>query len=79
MKYKSFPPTSGAHYFQPAIWNAYEAPLVLVQEVHNLEHGGVVIQYGKDVPPAESFAISTARTRTGCCSPRSRNCGEESR
>ena len=50
--YNSFPPTSGSHYYQPAIWNTYTGPLVLVQEVHNLEHGGIVIQYGSKVPEA---------------------------
>lgn len=48
--YKSFPPTSGPHYYQPAIWNSYDGPLVLVQEVHNLEHGGIIVQYGNKVP-----------------------------
>lgn len=50
VQYNSFPPTSGPHFFQPAIWGAYTSPLNLVQEVHNLEHGGVVIQYGGKVP-----------------------------
>ena len=48
--YNSFPPTSGPHYYQPAIWNSYDGPLVLVQEVHNLEHGGIIVQYGNKVP-----------------------------
>lgn len=48
--YKTFPPTSGTHYFQPAVWGRYTSPLVLVQEVHNLEHGGVIVQYGDKVP-----------------------------
>lgn len=52
VKYKTFPPTSGTHYVQPAIWNRYSEPLVLVQEVHNLEHGGVIVQYGDKVPQA---------------------------
>lgn len=52
VKYKTFPPTSGTHYYIPAIWNRYTQPLVLVQEVHNLEHGGVIIQYGDGVPEA---------------------------
>ena len=47
--YNSFPPTSGTHHQVPVIWGAYEEPVVLVQEVHNLEHGGVVIQYGDKV------------------------------
>jgi hypothetical protein len=52
VSYKSFPPTSGSHYSQPAVWNRYSQPLVLVQEVHNLEHGGVIIQYGDKAPRA---------------------------
>jgi hypothetical protein len=50
--YDSFPPTSGPHYPQPAIWGAYDVPLLQVQAVHNLEHGGVVLQYGNKVPKA---------------------------
>jgi len=50
--YKTFPPTSGTHYYVPAIWNSYTAPLVIVQEVHNLEHGGIIIQYGSKVSAA---------------------------
>jgi hypothetical protein len=52
VNYKTFPPTSGNHYYIPAIWNRYTQPLVLVQEVHNLEHGGVIVQYGSKVPQA---------------------------
>ena len=52
VNYKTFPPTSGTHYVQPAIWNRYSQPLALVQEVHNLEHGGVIVQYGDKVPQA---------------------------
>ena len=50
--YKTFPPTSGTHYSSPAIWNRYTEPVSLVQEVHNLEHGGVIVQYGDKVPQA---------------------------
>ena len=49
-KYNSFPPTSGPHYQQWVLWGAYDQPVRLIQEVHNLEHGGVVIQYGSKVP-----------------------------
>jgi len=52
VNYRTFPPTSGTHYYIPAIWNRYTQPLVLVQEVHNLEHGGVIVQYGSKVPQA---------------------------
>ncbi|MBA2384375.1 MAG: DUF3105 domain-containing protein [Actinobacteria bacterium] len=49
-KWNSFPPTSGVHYVQPAVWDFYTDPVLLVQSVHNLEHGGIVIHYGEDVP-----------------------------
>ena len=49
-KYNSFPPTSGNHYVTPAPWNLYTDPVDQRILVHNLEHGGVVIQYGNKVP-----------------------------
>ena len=52
VKYKVFPPTSGNHYAVPVVWNAYDSPIEEERVVHNLEHGGIVIQYGKDVPQA---------------------------
>jgi hypothetical protein len=50
VKYRSSPPVSGDHYAQPAIWNAYDQPLEQERVVHNLEHGGIAIQYGSKVP-----------------------------
>ena len=44
------PPTSGPHYQIPAIFGIYEDELELARVVHNLEHGGIYILYGKDVP-----------------------------
>ena len=49
-KYNSFPPTSGTHYPTPAIWNIYDEPVRQMLLVHNLEHGGIVVQYGDKVP-----------------------------
>ena len=34
----------------PAVWDFYDEAVPLVQTVHNLEHGGVVILYGPAVP-----------------------------
>jgi hypothetical protein len=48
--YKTVPPTSGPHYFIPAVWDIYDRPVNDVQSVHNLEHGGIVIRYGDEVP-----------------------------
>jgi hypothetical protein len=60
------PPTSGAHYEVPVIWGSYDEPVNQAQLVHNLEHGGVAIQYGDQVPPAtveqlEGFVQSNTR------------------
>ena len=58
-KWNTDPPTSGPHYgFNPngtvgtVIWGAYDQEVELARIVHNLEHGGVYILYGKDVPDA---------------------------
>lgn len=48
--YNSYPPTSGQHSPQPALWGIYDRPVPLTASTHNLEHGGVAVQYGKDVP-----------------------------
>ena len=49
-KWNSNPPTSGPHSPTPAVWGFYTEPVDLLQSVHNLEHGGIVIHVGKDVP-----------------------------
>jgi hypothetical protein len=59
VEYKTDPPTSGSHYFLPAVWGIYERPINQVQAVHNLEHGGIVIQYGDDVPEEDVSRIET--------------------
>ena len=56
-KWNSFPPTSGPHFGQTAIFGSYDEPVPLVQSTHNLEHGAVIIHYGDDVPEAEIEAI----------------------
>ena len=48
--WNSFPATSGPHYQQWVIWNDYDTPVRQIQQIHNLEHGGIVIQYGSKVP-----------------------------
>src|SRR5688500_10176856 len=58
-EWNSMPPTSGPHYGGTAVWGSYDEPIPLVQTTHNLEHGGVVIHYGPDVPTAEVDALRT--------------------
>ena len=52
-KWNSSPPTSGPHYGVPAVWDFYDEEVPLVQTVHNLEHGGVVVLYGPQFPKAD--------------------------
>jgi hypothetical protein len=46
------PPTNGPHYGVAAIFGTYNEPLEQARVVHDLEHGGVFIQYGDKVPDA---------------------------
>ena len=61
-RYNSYPPTSGPHYppgpKAPAVWNLYDKPVDETALVHNLEHGGIVIQYGADVPASTVAQIA---------------------
>ncbi len=56
-KYNSFPPTSGPHFPVPAPWGVYTEPVDQIRLIHNLEHGGIVIQYGSRVPKSQVNAI----------------------
>jgi hypothetical protein len=51
-KWNTNPPTSGPHYGIAAIFGLYDQPIELARLVHNLEHGGIYILYGDDVPDA---------------------------
>ena len=56
--YSTYPPVSGRHYIQPAIWGDYTQEVDPRMAVHNEEHGGVVIWVGPDVSEAERQRIS---------------------
>lgn len=43
--YSSNPPTSGWHWATPQDWGVYTTPQAQEQLLHDLEHGGIVIQY----------------------------------
>ncbi|MBI3350993.1 MAG: DUF3105 domain-containing protein [Nitrospirae bacterium] len=43
--YNSDPPTSGPHTQYIAPWGIHNAPVLQEMQVHNLEDGGVIIQY----------------------------------
>jgi hypothetical protein len=50
IKYNTDPPSNGSHYYQPAIWDFYTTQANPVQVVHNEEHGGVILWWGRKVP-----------------------------
>lgn len=51
-KWNTDPPTNGPHYAEPAVFGSYNEALEPARVIHSLEHGGVFIEYGKDVPTA---------------------------
>ena len=61
--YNSNPPTSGDHAAGAARCGIYTEPIPDVLQVHNLEHGAVVIQYQPDLAP-EQIALLEDYART---------------
>ena len=57
-EYNSFPATSGPHAAEWVIWNAYSQQLPALNLVHNLEHGGIVVQFGPDLPEEDLQAVA---------------------
>jgi hypothetical protein len=49
-KWNTDPPTTGPHHATAAIFNQYDDEVELARVVHNLEHGGIFVFYGEDVP-----------------------------
>ena len=49
-QYNSAPPTSGPHLPYIAPWGVHTRPIVRELQVHNLEDGGVVVQYNCECP-----------------------------
>ena len=56
-EYNSFPATSGPHAHQPIPWDLYTEPLPEFNLVHNLEHGGIVVQVGAAVSLDDANAL----------------------
>lgn len=48
--YNTSPPTSGPHLQWVAKWGVHQTPILRELQVHNLEDGGVVIQYKCETP-----------------------------
>lgn len=65
VKYNSFPPSNGAMTNEMVVWGFYTEPVVgQKQLVHNLEHGGIVVQYGAQVG-TETLGLLEAFYRDG--------------
>lgn len=62
--YNTDPPTSGPHYANTAAWGIHSEPVQNEFQVHNLEHGGIVIQYNDTLTPEE---ISVLEEITNQC------------
>jgi Protein of unknown function (DUF3105) len=41
------------------LWGIYTEPVQQIQQIHNLEHGGIVIQYGSKVPRSDVDEITS--------------------
>ena len=65
--YNSSPPTSGPHIGSIAPWGLHDEPIPDEMQVHNLEDGGVLIQYREDelsdeqVEELEEIGVTTGR------------------
>ncbi len=49
--YATIPPASGPHEANPLPDGIYESPPALLQTLHSMEHGGVVVWYSPDADP----------------------------
>jgi hypothetical protein len=56
-EYPTFPPAGGTHHDNQAPLGVYDEPIEQIRIVHNLEHGAVAIQYGRDVPESDVNGI----------------------
>jgi hypothetical protein len=56
-EYNSDPPTTGPHNPVPAPFDYYEDPVDELRLVHNMEHGGVIVHFGDEVPAAQLEAL----------------------
>ncbi len=64
--YNSIPPTSGPHLGHKAPWGVSDVPIPNELQIHNLEDGGVMVQYwcggGFDNMPKDSVLEATSTT-----------------
>lgn len=63
--YNSFPATSGWHYLQPQPWGTLTSTVEPERLIHNLEHGGVVVQYNPVLLQGAALLQGAQRTLEG--------------
>ena len=63
--YSTTPPTSGPHWSATAEWGVSSVPIANELQVHNLEHGGVMLQYRCDCPETIALLEQFADPATG--------------
>jgi hypothetical protein len=57
--WNTYPPAGGQHYGQWAVWGFYTDPVDPKRVVHNEEHGGVVLWWGRQTPKSEIDAMQS--------------------
>lgn len=60
--YSTNPPASGWHWDTPQDWGIYTNQQIQEQLVHNLEHGGIVIQYN-NLPSSDAQRLTSLVSR----------------
>jgi hypothetical protein len=63
--YNSTPPTSGPHYSNWDTWGVHSDPIPNEVQIHNLEHGGVLLQYNCECPEVIALLRRFADPETG--------------
>jgi hypothetical protein len=58
-EYNTFPPSQGPHHPQTLLFGVFPEPVAQLNLVHNLEHGGMYVQYGDQVSPEDVAEISS--------------------
>lgn len=61
--YNSFPATSGWHYIEPQPWGTFADTVEPERLIHNLEHGGVVIQYNPALVQGAETTLKSVQRR----------------
>lgn len=64
--YNSVPPTSGPHLNEKAKWGMSDTPIIDELQIHNLEDGGVMVQYNCTSGTKQRDATVSAQKQDDC-------------